>query len=137
MQSSSLPVPLWPKRCQQCLSCSILPQHHAHHHGFLSALQAQTLAASLVSAGPHGSDSPFHTLVVKFAANWNCYQCVGKDRCTRQMHGVTDRVWHDVPGLHHTAPAAQAEICHIPRGAQWSALASNSPENGSRNTHRR
>lgn len=63
--------------------------------------------------------SPFHTLVVQFAANWNCYCCVKEDRDTRQMHGVTDRFWNDVPGLYHTAPLAQGEIiCHIPRGAQ-------------------
>lgn len=95
------------------------------------------LGASLIPAGPHGSDSPFHTLLVKSAPNWNCYQCVGIERCKRQMHGVTARFWNDVPGFHHAAPSAQAEIiCHIPGGAQWSALASNSPENRSRNTHR-
>lgn len=65
-----------------------------------TTMASSQLGATLIPAGPHRSDSPFHTLPVKSAPNWNCYQCVGIHRCKRQMHGVTDRFWNDMPGFH-------------------------------------
>lgn len=100
-------------------------QHHAHHHGFFSALQ--TWALEPTSSQHRGQSVPFTPwqLNLLLVVRWE-----------RQTHGVTDRFGNGGPRLHHSAPPAPAEIiCHMPRGARWAALACNSPQNGSRNTH--